>query len=153
MVTYFIFVTPWTIAHQTTLSMGFSRQEYRNGLPFSSPEDLLNPGIESRSPALQAELPGKPLVIIQCYFVLCSDCSSLQLAPVALWHSHDCMFLKNSFWSTSLVSSGTKCSMLILYISYHSLSWQIDGESAETVADFILGGLQNYCRWWLQPWN
>ena len=29
-------------------------------------------------------------------------------------------------------------------------SWQIDGE---TVADFILGGLQNHCRWWLQPWN
>ena len=29
-------------------------------------------------------------------------------------------------------------------------SWQIDGE---TVTDFILGGLQNYCRWWLQPWN
>ena len=32
-------------------------------------------------------------------------------------------------------------------------SWQIDGESMETVADFILGGLQNHCRWWLQPWN
>ena len=33
------------------------------------------------------------------------------------------------------------------------LSWQIDGETMETVADFILGGLQNHCRWWLQPWN
>ena len=32
-------------------------------------------------------------------------------------------------------------------------SWQIDGETLETVIDFILGGLQNYCRWWLQPWN
>ena len=33
-------------------------------------------------------------------------------------------------------------------------SWQIDGETMETVADFILGGgLQNHCRWWLQPWN
>ena len=32
-------------------------------------------------------------------------------------------------------------------------SWQIDGETVETVSDFILGGLQNYCRWWLQPWN
>ena len=31
--------------------------------------------------------------------------------------------------------------------------WQIDGETMETVTDFILGGLQNYCRWWLQPWN
>ena len=32
-------------------------------------------------------------------------------------------------------------------------SWQIDGETVETVADFILVGLQNHCRWWLQPWN
>ena len=32
-------------------------------------------------------------------------------------------------------------------------SWQIDGETMETVTDFILGGLQNHCRWWLQPWN
>ena len=32
-------------------------------------------------------------------------------------------------------------------------SWQIDGETVDTVADFILGGLQNHCRWWLQPWN
>ena len=32
-------------------------------------------------------------------------------------------------------------------------SWQIDGEKVETVSDFILGGLQNHCRWWLQPWN
>ena len=30
---------------------------------------------------------------------------------------------------------------------------QIDGETVETVADFICGGLQNHCRWWLQPWN
>ena len=34
------------------------------------------------------------------------------------------------------------------------ISWQIDGETVATVADFILGGgLQNHCRWWLQPWN
>ena len=32
-------------------------------------------------------------------------------------------------------------------------SWEIGGETVETVADFILGGLQNHCRWWLQPWN
>ena len=32
-------------------------------------------------------------------------------------------------------------------------SWQIDGETVETVSDFILRGLQNHCRWWLQPWN
>ena len=32
-------------------------------------------------------------------------------------------------------------------------SWQIDGETVETGADFIWGQLQNHCRWWLQPWN
>ena len=32
-------------------------------------------------------------------------------------------------------------------------SWHIDGETVETVADFIFGGLQNHCRWWLQQWN
>ena len=32
-------------------------------------------------------------------------------------------------------------------------SWQIDGETVETVTDFFWGGLQNHCRWWLQPWN
>ena len=32
-------------------------------------------------------------------------------------------------------------------------SWQIDGETIETVTDFILGGLQNHCEWWLQPRN
>ena len=47
-----LFATPWTVAYQVPLSMGFSRQEYRNGLPFPSPGDLPNPGIEPRSPAL-----------------------------------------------------------------------------------------------------
>ena len=32
-------------------------------------------------------------------------------------------------------------------------SWEIDGETVETVSDFILGGSKNHCRWWLQPWN
>ena len=46
------FVTPWTVAHQASLSMGFPRQGYWSGLPFSSPDDLPDPGIESMSPAL-----------------------------------------------------------------------------------------------------
>ena len=49
------FVTPWTVAHQAPPSMGFSRQEYWSGLPFPSPGDLPDPGIEPRSPALQAD--------------------------------------------------------------------------------------------------
>ena len=45
-------VTPWTAAYQAPLSMGFSRQEYWSGLPFPSPRNLPDPGIEPRSPAL-----------------------------------------------------------------------------------------------------
>ena len=57
--------TTWTIAYQAPLSMGFSRQECWSGLPFPSPGDLLDPGIEPGCPALQAdalpsEPPGKP---------------------------------------------------------------------------------------------
>ena len=55
---------PWTVAHQAPLSMGFSRQEYGSVLPFPSPGDLPAPGIEPRSPTLQADAltsvpPGK----------------------------------------------------------------------------------------------
>ena len=48
-------VTPWTVARQAPLSMGFSRQEYWSGLPFPSAGDFPNPGIEATSPALQAD--------------------------------------------------------------------------------------------------
>ena len=47
-----LFATPWTVAYYAPLSMGFSRQEYWSGLPFPSPEDLPDPGIKPRSPAL-----------------------------------------------------------------------------------------------------
>ena len=49
-------VTPWTVAFQTPLSMGFSRQEYWSGLPFPFPGDLPDPGIESGSPALKLKV-------------------------------------------------------------------------------------------------
>ena len=49
------FVTPWTVAHQTLLFMGFSRQEYWGELPFPSPADLLDPGIKPLSLALVAD--------------------------------------------------------------------------------------------------
>ena len=65
-------MTPWTTALQVPLSMGFPRQEYQSGLTFTSPGDLLHPGIEPGSPALQAgssptEPPRKPLLKICCF--------------------------------------------------------------------------------------
>ena len=61
-----LLATPWTVAYKAPQSMGFSRQEYWKGVPFPSPGDLPNPGIEPESPTLQAdalpsEPPGKPL--------------------------------------------------------------------------------------------
>ena len=58
-------MTPWTRTSQAPWSMGFSRQEYWSGLPFRSPGDLPNPGVEPRSPtqladSLSSEPPGKP---------------------------------------------------------------------------------------------
>ena len=56
-----LFATPWTVAHQATLSMEFFRQEYWSGLPFPSLRDLPDPGIEPGSPTLWADaLPSEP---------------------------------------------------------------------------------------------
>ena len=49
-----LFATLWTVAHQSSLSMGFSRQEYWNGLPWPPPGDLPDPGIEPASPVAPA---------------------------------------------------------------------------------------------------
>ena len=49
------FLTLWTVAYQAPLSMGFSRQEYWSRLPFPSPGDLPDPGIEPGFPALEAD--------------------------------------------------------------------------------------------------
>ena len=62
-----LFVTPWTVANQAPRSMKFSRQEYWSRLPFPSPRDLPNPGIEPKSPELAgrffpAELPEMPYI-------------------------------------------------------------------------------------------
>ena len=59
-----LFVTLWVIAHQALLSVGFFRQEYWSGLPFPSPGDLPELGIEPASPVLQAcYFPAEPLGI------------------------------------------------------------------------------------------
>ena len=72
---YLTLVTPWTIVRQAPLPMGFSRQEYWRGLPFPSPGNLPYPGIDPRSPALQAEsLPtsykGSPYIRVYIYILI-----------------------------------------------------------------------------------
>ena len=101
-----LFVTPWTVAHQAPLSMVFSRQGYWSGLPFPSPGDLPDPGIEPGSPALQADaLPSEPpgkaeslycspesvATLFICYVCVCA------LGHIQHWNCTDC-----SPWSSSV---------------------------------------------------
>ena len=79
-------MTLWTVARQVPLSVGFSRQEYWSGLPFPSPGDLPNPGIEAGSPALQADslLPeprGKTIFYIHRVEFFVTSCIRLKFVP------------------------------------------------------------------------
>ena len=88
-----LFVTPWSVAGQVPLFVGFSRQEYWSGLSLLSPGDLPNPGIEPESPALQIDSllsgpPGKPRppgkTISMGFFVFFSLCTSFVSVKIVL---------------------------------------------------------------------
>ena len=101
--------------------MGFSRQKYWSGLPFPSPGDLPNPGVEPTSPTLQAdaltsEPPGKPMAESE------EELKSL-LRKVKV--ESEKVGLKQK---TKIMASGP------------ITSWEIDGETVETVSDFIFWG-------------
>ena len=100
----FSFAIPWTVALQALLSMEFPKQEYWSGLPFPFPRHLPDPGIEPRSPALQADsLPSEPsgkptfyetsmskdlgwyLIYIRCLISFCKF--ELRKTKRFLWHS------------------------------------------------------------------
>ena len=89
------FVTPWTVAWQVPLSKRFSRQEYWRGLPFPSPGDFHDPGIEPGSPTLQAdsllsEAPGKPLKAAYWPPTLWDSLLSQLLSPACIFHLLTC---------------------------------------------------------------
>ena len=73
-----LFATPWTVVHQASLSMRFLRQEYCSGLPFPSPGDLPNPGIEPASPALAGRF----------FTAICASlarASILEMSQISTW--------------------------------------------------------------------
>ena len=89
-----LFATLWTIARQASLSMEFSRQEYWNGLPFLSPGDLPDPGMEPGSPALQAdslqtELETKGTLNVQYQRLGCAKCPRGRHIQYP-WHQGGC---------------------------------------------------------------
>ena len=77
-----LFVTPWTVAYQAPLFMGFSRQENWSGLPFPSPGDLPDPGIKPGSPVLRAgTLPSQ------------DSASHKKVLLMQLYAPHTCVYL------------------------------------------------------------
>ena len=102
-----LFTTPWTVAHQAPLSMGFPRQDYWSGLPFPPPGDLPKPGIKPESPvssALQADsLPAEPSEKLHwlIYYSLPPSLSSFSpfFSPSFLALSKAAFQTKNLFFS------------------------------------------------------
>ena len=84
-----LFATPWTIACQAPLSVGFPRQEYWSGLPFPSPGDLPDPGVEYVSPTLAGgfyttESPAEPILFTTSLHLHVAALLSLSFSPEAL---------------------------------------------------------------------
>ena len=92
-------MTPWTVACQDPLSIGFSRTEYWSGLPCPPPANLPNPGIEPKSPALQADcLLSEPSTHMRIIY----SCPFIQISPQALcfWPQSDLCVLSESLLFT-----------------------------------------------------
>ena len=102
-----LFETPWTVAYHAPPSVGFSRQEYWSGLLFPSPGDLPNPGIEPRSPALQADaLPSEPPGKLKSSLYIWNFLVHVLLEPslkdfehyfVSMWNECNCMVIWTFF--------------------------------------------------------
>ena len=73
--------------------------------------------------------------------LICYSCPHLFTWESEAYETVSEVGLKLSIQKTKIMASGP------------ITSWEIDVETVETMSDFIFGGLQNYCRWWLQPWN
>ena len=124
------FVTPWAIAHQAPLSMGFPRQEYWSALPFPSPGDLPGPGIKSVSPAFRVALcltepPGNFVLQSLSYFTIdffffCFNLMFLSLFwSFSIWIFFFEGFIKYCVWFCLLlmVSARRKSVLLLRYLS------------------------------------
>ena len=224
------FWTPWSVAHQAPLSMGFPRQEYWSGLPFPSLEDLPDPGLEPVSSELaggffttepnfpriwprfdQSGVPTQTLIqsLWQKEAGAVDNSSNILSAEVVsgiwslevMWRAvgFHCFGCSSKMCSWTVLSYNTwlwswllwafpaivwvtqypfrwlinsKAKLVALKVKEESekvglklniqktkimasgpiTSWEIDGETVETVRLYFFG-LQNHCRWWLQPWN
>ena len=114
-----LFATPWTVPYQAPPSMGFSRQKYWSGLPFPSPGDLPNPGVEPGSPALQADATSEPVLPQKNSFLwACKHFSRLLLLFLCLVFTflkceRHCDSVLGSLVFTCYIISHYQCALLL----------------------------------------
>ena len=155
------FATPWTVAHQAFLSMGFPRQEYWSGLPFPSPGDLPYPGIEPTSPALAGRffttIPlGKPYYAKYIMWnarleesqagikIARRNINNPRYADVTTLMGENEKELKDLLMRMKQESEKADLKFIIqktkIMASSPITSWQIKGEKVKTVTGFIFLG-------------
>ena len=138
-----VFVTPWTITHQATLSMELSRQEYWNGLPLPPPRDLPDPGIKPVSPASSA-FAGKFFTTEPQINAARRNTNNLRYADDTTLMAESEEELKSLSMKVKEESENVGLKLNIqktkTMASGPIPSWQTDGETVETVADFIFWG-------------
>ena len=102
---------------------------------------MRNAGLEEAQAGIK--IAGRNINNIRCAddTTLLAESEELKSLLVKMKEESERVGLKLNIQKTKIMASGPITSQ------------EIDGETVETVADFILGGLQNHCRWWLQPWN
>ena len=138
-----LFVTPWTVAYQAPPSMGFPKQEYWSGLPFSSPGDLPSQGIEPGSPALQAhalpsEPPGKSILMPHPGIKLRS--LAVKAQSPNHWTSSSCCY--SVIQSCPTLCNPMDCSMPGFPVLDHLL------ELAQTQVRWVGDAIQPSCLLW-----
>ena len=108
-------MTPWTVAYQAPPSVGFSRQEFGSELPFLSPGDLPDPGIEPRSPALSSEPPGKslygylsPMISFNSNYLLTPDAFTLGVKSSTNGEGNTVQSMARSPFDGTLHATGKK---------------------------------------------
>ena len=135
-----LFATPWTVVYQASPSMGFSRQECQSGLPFPSPGDLPDPGIEPWFPTLQAdalpsEPPGKLIYKLEIDSFLSSSPSLFSRANCLSWAF---LWIYFTTWEALLTSS------YVFFVEAHSTFISILRNSLKGKTNIPLSALSGY---------
>ena len=156
------FLTLWTVGHQALLSMEFSQQEYWSGLPFPSPGDLPETGIEPGSPALEAnsllsECPGMGymlLMLLLLSFYRCTEKSSLRLSGFLNSQSYSLLNLSlnliskppPAFIPSSLLLNSSSWALVSVYTAFPPSSECSLNHSSRIILHSISSPLSKFSR-------